>query len=254
MVSSKAAIVIQAFSGDAERVRLVAQMEEQLSSWRIPYAVSWDDGVLGAAGNAKASWELGVSRFRDVEWLGVFSDDSLLCEDFDYGLARCINAVGRKTDHLTFMDWTRASVDLKERGGHWLRGARLWYPARMMRARLVPLMLEWIDSHLRDSSGRWPKNKDDWTEIAWMKVHGYSSMCPVPTLVQHACPNSSTIGHDMFRNMKNVRVCKYPVEGSAAQYDWPHGVDSPLRHSAGEPTLKWIEETFKLEGTDGSAR
>ncbi len=201
-----------------------------------------DDGSLGLEGNAARAWRWAAEEAGPATThVLVTQDDVIPCHDFLYGLAQCFrHAPGCL---LGLMDWTKASDEARERGVHWVESnGNAMGGAIACEAGIARQIFRWINWHLRDPDGRWPKGADDGAISAACRALGIRTLHPVPCLVQHALPSASVIG-----NNNANRVCRWVLgpTDSAVDVDWEVGRLCPVVHSGTLSPRKWAEQTFR---------
>lgn len=218
----------------ADRRATVAQLQRALGAPTYPNLERFElvKAIKGKGvwHTAKRAWLSHYRAPRATHHL-VIQDDVELCSEFLEGVHRVIAA---RPEHPICLYANRKVVDeVRAQGKHWAvipDGA--WGQALVLPSRDVPRFLNWCDDNIA------PEYPHDDDRLAiWCLYERRPVWCPVPSLVEHAAPAASLLGHS-----NSNRVARWFAGSSVNVLDinW-----SDTQHVVGAaPTFKGVPATW----------
>ena len=175
-----------------------------------------------------------------------FTDDADLCQDFGYGVRKTYALVrsvhGSKPFAISYSDWRCYAKEVGDTGSHWTVGDALYDMCFAAPSFVFSDLLKWTCLH-RCMNGE--KDMPSWTDYlmrAMFRYRNWPVFNPTPSLVDHALPKDSVMGH----NAHHIdRTNKNALTGSAFDVDWAQGLRKPWKRpfSAKYPSPEWAPRT-----------
>mgnify|MGYP003634423840 CR=1 FL=1 len=209
-------VAIMSGSFDSERRSMVERLireihPEWISRLTMDFQVISDWWKSGCWPTAKRCWEHGVSIGATHHL--VLQDDIAVCNDFLLAVHELIRA---KPDNVIGLYANRKICEqAREQDARWVSiPDGTWGQAILMPTAKVANFLEWESKHIK------PEFKWDDSRVAlWAMNQGEQVLCPQPSLVEHASPEKSLLGHS-----RASRVARWFEKESPVGLDWAGGL------------------------------
>lgn len=191
---------------------------------QIPGLVVVEDyDRAGVWPTSRRAWKLATGDGHTC----VLQDDVIPCGSFVHTVEALVDA---RPDHCIYLYCPRKAADDALRAqGRWLRVRDpLGSLGVVMPNEMAQRWLQWLsDVGFEDD---WHRSYDVRLKL-WLMEHQIEAWCPVPSVVEHACPTSSLLsGHNHPRRVARQFVGAH-VDG--ATVDWSAGIDdAPVTGSA----------------------
>lgn len=220
------------------------RVAEQLGRPCVAYM---DDDRRGPWHSARKLWEATPKRSR---WRVLLQDDIDLAPDFADTLEALLEqeggALGRLHGRplalyngLTRRFMVPTSEDEPNAGEHWIeRRDGLQGPVIVMPTVDVRPMLEWCERFVRDGPAM---TSSDIRPSLWLEAMRRTSLCPVPSWVQHRGWEPSLKGVKSTRSQPRTAATWDPTR-PLASIDWKLGLERPAVHgdaSGASRRVRW---------------
>lgn len=159
---------------------------------------------------ARRCWELGVQSGASHHI--VLQDDITVCDDF---LLTAHELIRAKPDVVMGLYANRKICEeAKEQDARWASiPDGTWGQGILMPTNKISDFLMWEGRHIKQEF------KHDDSRVALWAVHtGQQVLCPQPSLINHAAPDKSLVGHS-----RSTRVARWFQKKSPLPLDWAEG-------------------------------
>lgn len=199
------------------RARMLQMVRAGLGG--LPHVVINDTERNGIWATVRRAWLTALDLSGGEGHVAVFADDMVPVPGFRAAISAALDAQPKETV-CVFSARPTAVRAAKEAGVHWATSVDgAWGGAVIMPAASVSEFVEWADANVPLAFPH-----DDRRITLWNLATGRTVWLTLPTLVDHAAPNESLVGHG-----GGPYRASFWLADDATGIDWTRGIERPVR-------------------------